>query len=658
MRALLLSLALLAGAPASASAALGQVEPVKVSQDESCLGATGRPGEISSPTTSGVRFFVATREGLKPGGRVQLADGQFRCEAVAGKPTGAGVIVGQSYTPTVEGETDERIVASLRDPGGAWGAPVTIPVEQGWSPDVVDASVSERGDVLISWRERKSTGRRSETFRFRTVRRAPGAAFGAPETIGTAADRNEHITGEIAATGEAFVLTTRVDGDKAPYTAPVSVSTATADTAFSAPTPIGTSSWLFAPVLAVGADGRAIVAIRSATGVVVIERPPGGAFGPAVTVGETSDPVGIGMAATVGADGRASIGWGNYSTGTIQFASRPTAGASWTRTQVNGGGTLFPKFYDPFFLVLFSDLFGFGPGGLIFNEPLGRLQLTGDGRSALAWFVGSALSPAPALATTPLAGGPVTLQDGGPTLDGAGLVFAATLGDGTPALAWTEGTSAKSGPRLHLAAEGVVEQPDPAAPRVLIGAPLERRLGSKEALRFPVSCSGPCEVEVALGDPSLELGATFTLKRAGRRVVKLDEAAILADRRARPIRLAVAYRAPGAKRVKVRTTSIRFARRGELPFAEVEHVRAVRRGGTIRVTWALKGNVHEPDEPLFVTATRTRARAEQPLALRSITLGKRRTFSVTLRAGAEAKFVTVRTVGFVIGKGRTVVPVR
>ncbi len=117
MRALLLSLALLAGAPASGSAALGQVEPVKVSQDESCLGATGRPGEISSPTSAGVRFFVATREGLKPGGRVQLADGQFRCEAVAGKPTGAGVIVANQPPAKVTSMPGRRAV-----PAESWNS--------------------------------------------------------------------------------------------------------------------------------------------------------------------------------------------------------------------------------------------------------------------------------------------------------------------------------------------------------------------------------------------------------------------------------------------------------------------------------------------------------------------------------------------------------
>jgi hypothetical protein len=294
---------------------------------------------------------------------------------------------------------------------------------------------------------------------------------------------------------------------------------------------------------------------------------------------------------------------------------------------------------------------------LVFSAALPPLQLTRDGHAAMAWI--GAPYESPALFLTPLAGGQGTVESSGRALAPAGLSFAVMLADGTPAVAWTDSVGPTDKPtRLHLAAEGVSERRDPAPPRVTIGAPLSRRLGPKESLRLPVSCSGPCDVRLQL-EAGLDFEAELSLNRAGRRVVSFREAAVLATRSIRPVRMTVSYRTPGAKHAHTRTTSVRFARRGESPYAEVADVRAVRRGDTIRVTWHLKGKVHDADEPLFVSATRTRARGEEPLALRMLEVGKRRTGGVTLRAGAEARFVTVRTIGFLIGRdGRTVVPVR
>jgi len=132
MRAFVVSLALLAAAPATASAAFGQVQPVTVSKNEECLGATGRPGEISASAFGGVRFLVATREGFQPGGKVELGGEFFQCDAIAAHPSGAGVIVGHESTTTDDGGFEERYVASIRDPSGTWGEGVELPVDQDW----------------------------------------------------------------------------------------------------------------------------------------------------------------------------------------------------------------------------------------------------------------------------------------------------------------------------------------------------------------------------------------------------------------------------------------------------------------------------------------------------------------------------------------------
>ncbi|MDA0183497.1 hypothetical protein OJ997_24525 [Solirubrobacter phytolaccae] len=648
MRTALLVFAFLAAAPATASAALGQVEPVKVVDDEGCLGATGTPGELSASVRTGVRFLQATREGLKPIGTVKLSNEWFDCEAVATRASGAGVIVGR--------DTLDNHSVSVRDPGGAWSAPVPLPAEKDWGISGIGAAVSDRGDVLITWREDTIVGGKANGYRFRALRRTPGAPFAAPETIGAQAPRLEHVSGALAATtGEALVLTTRIEGDGARRTAPVSVATAAPGVPFGAPSQVATASAAAKPLLAVAPDGRALVVAHDGRSIQVAERPPGGAFGPPAAIGEASDPIGVGPAVAIGPSGEASVAWTGYLRGTVQFVARPAAGAPWASSSAQGNG-LFPPGNDPFLYTpaFVSALFGVEP--FLFNEAPGRLQLTAGGRAALAWQ--SALAT-PALVSTPLAGGPATLQPSAPVINGAGQVFAATLTDGTAALAWTEpnedGSNVTS---LHLAAEGVVERRDPAPPRVTVGAPLSRRLGPKEPLRIPVSCGGPCVVRATLGELATDFNEELTLERAGRRVLKFPQAAVLARRQLRPVPMTVLYRGPEAKSARVRTTSVRYARRGELPIAEVQDVRAVRRGDAIRVTWRLKGTVHEAEEPIFVTATKTRARGEAPLALRTVEVNKRRRFSVTLRAGADAKFVTVRTVGFIVGQGRTVVGVR
>lgn len=641
MRALVLAVALLAAAPATASAALGQVEPITVDRDEECLGATATPGLISAHGPRGVRFIQATREGLKPLAAVRLTDEWSQCEAIATSVSGAGVIV-------VRNSLDEYF-ASVRDPGGAWSAAVPV----GTSLSELSAAVSDRGDVLLAWRETDVVDERTEVHRLRALRRAPGGAFGVPEPIGADGRHHERIVSGLAATGEAFVMTTSVGSGKP--TASVAVSVAAPGAPFGAPAQVAVTSSGTEPTLSVAPDGRALVAAPDGTSMLVAERAPGGGFGPAVAVGAAKDPLYLATAVGLGPAGEASVAWASLVSGRVQFVSRPAAGAPWASTQLDGG-TLVPRRYDPFF---FTDAFLkalYGADGLLVSAALRPLALTRDGRAAMAW-VGVA-PETPALLLAPLAGGPGVVQTAGSGFGAAGLSFALTLADGTPALAWTESGGATDEPtRLHLAADGVTERRDPAPPRVTIGAPRSRRLGPKEPLRFPVSCSGPCQVRLRL-EAGVDFEEELSLERAGRRVVSFPEAAVLVGRRVRPVRMTVSYRTPGAKHVRTRTTSVRFARRGETPYADVQDVRAVRRGDAVRVTWRLKGTVHEADEPLFVSATKTRARGDEPLALRMVEVGKRRTFAVTLRAGADAKFVTVRTVGFLVGAGRTVVRVR
>ena len=164
-------------APAAAAAAIGQVEPLAFRGYDDCVQATGRPGELVVPATDGVRFVQATREGLKAGPALRLAK-RFECGSVVSRANGAGVIAGAP-------RDESAVVVSVREPGGgAWGARVTIAMEAEWRAEVVRAAVSDRGDVIVAWRESRSAPNTGSIRRVRVARRSPGGTFGAAETLG------------------------------------------------------------------------------------------------------------------------------------------------------------------------------------------------------------------------------------------------------------------------------------------------------------------------------------------------------------------------------------------------------------------------------------------------------------------------------------------
>lgn len=166
LRATLLAVAVLSVAPAAAAADIGQVEPLTFRGYEDCVHATGRPGELAVPATDGVRFVQATREGLKAGPALRLAR-RFECGSIVSRANGAGVIAG---TPRDE----TAVVVSVREPGGGmWGAPVTIAAEAEWRVELVRAAVSDRGDVIVTWRESQFGPHTGSIRRVRAARRSP-----------------------------------------------------------------------------------------------------------------------------------------------------------------------------------------------------------------------------------------------------------------------------------------------------------------------------------------------------------------------------------------------------------------------------------------------------------------------------------------------------
>jgi hypothetical protein len=631
LRFVLLVTVVLSMAPAGAMAAIGQVDPLTVRGYgyDDCVQATGRPGELALPSTDGVRFAQATREGLKAGPPMKLAK-RFECGSVVSRANGAGVIAGAP-------RDDGAVVVSVREPGGgAWSAPVTIALEEDWRVDVVRAAVSDRGDVIVSWRESRFGPNTGSIRRVRVVRRSPGGAFGAVEPLGEVANRHELVLPAIAGTGEAFVLTTTAEGSGSPSQVPLRVWSAGPGAAFGAPGTVGSMRRRHAPALAAAADGRVLVAWSDGASLHVTEREPGGTFAAPVRLGDADEPSGFAAGVTVGAAGEAAVGWQRFGRGDVQIASRRTPGAFSSPTRVAARGARADG--DPFFASEAFQALYFGGGTLTYDEHSPNPVLTAGGRAALAWLRPERRTPA--LTSAPIGGGAASSAYAGRALDSVEVVQGLALADGTPAIAWTEPVS-EARFRLHLAAEGVQERPQPAPPRVTFGAPRSATLSQEEPLRLPVSCSRPCVVFAGLGDPTVN-GEFVSLPRGGRGELKIDGAAFFAPRPAGPVKLTVSYRSPEALRARSRTVHVRIARGADVPHPRVTDLRAVRRGESIRISWRVSGPIAKEKWPIFITADSTRAAAGEPVAVRLVE-GNRRRYTVTLRAGADARYVTVRT---------------
>ena len=90
---------------------------------------------------------------------------------------------------------------------------MTIPVEKDWRADSVAAAVSDRGDVIVTWRE-ESTRFVDGPDRVPVPRRArgPGRGVRGRRDARLELPAHEVILPAIAATGEAFVLTSTAEG--------------------------------------------------------------------------------------------------------------------------------------------------------------------------------------------------------------------------------------------------------------------------------------------------------------------------------------------------------------------------------------------------------------------------------------------------------------
>jgi hypothetical protein len=154
-----------------------------------------------------------------------------------------------------------------------------------------------------------------------------------------------------------------------------------------------------------------------------------------------------------------------------------------------------------------------------------------------------------------------------------------------------------------------------------------------------VRCSAACVVRARLDYALDPLDDVVRLSRAGRGKLTLTGAAIVTPLRRGPVRVHLSYGAPGARQALERTVTLQLSRTFALP--RTTAVRARRAGDMIRVTWSVRHA--EPGLAYFVTGAATREAGGEPLVTKGIakrTPGRR--FSLTLRAGRDVRYVTVR----------------
>ena len=166
-------------------------------------------------------------------------------------------------------------------------------------------------------------------------------------------------------------------------------------------------------------------------------------------------------------------------------------------------------------------------------------------------------------------------------------------------------------------------------------------LAVDDALALSVRCGGPCELRAAVvGRFGAEAGAE--LERAGRARLEIlpSLGTPIAALRRGPVRVLVAYGAPGARRPLNKTVTLMLRRPPGPPVPHVRDLRARRHGGSIEVTWTT--DIPAKLDDFLVTGTATRSPGADGLALGlDESESSSRSFRITLRPAAGVRYVTV-----------------
>ena len=566
MRPVLLSLALLALTPAAASAApFGELPPVPVYGDATCLRATGTPGELVRSSPAGARFVHVSASGVSDGATVVTGVADDDCPQVATQPGGAGVIA----------QAGANLWVATRDPGADWTGPAKLDAGTGSSA----VAVAPSGAAVVVWTTYTEPG---APFAVKASSRLPGTPWSAPQVLATASSSTirPSVRAGIAADGGAVALWTTPSGD----TAAVKVATASAGGAFAGAQTLGESASPSLPALAVAADGRALAAFWGGRQVQVAERAPGAAFAAAThrrvrQRRPQRQPVARARRGRCRRD---------------RLARRPQRRRRRRRTArrrelrapavARGSGALSP-------LSELGALLGpsFGPIGSFGVSPDTdgggvRAVLTAAGTALFTWR--TLLDPeTPRFASIALTGGHLDTGTVGARVRDVGAITPLLLADGRGAIGWADDeTDDGKGGRLHAAVDGIPAT-SVEAPAVKVGEPLQTFLKPAQALRLPIVCDAACDVRVDL--PSqFDVSASASLPAAGRTTLTLkpELGPVVPARHAR-VHVVVRFAAPrgGAGHEVVKTYALSRPRRPRAP--RVLDLRAARKGHAVVVSW-------------------------------------------------------------------------
>jgi hypothetical protein len=545
------------------------------------------------------------------------------CPEVATAPGGAAVVA-----ELVLRKRHELLRVAVRDPGGAFQAPVTLgrvlTLEGGLS-----VAVAPTGDVVVAVADVRIAGRRI-TVRTVAYRRRRGGRFGPAQRV--AAMPLARVAGLPSVTAG---MDAAGDATLAWEGAAAEAVSAGPTARFGAPQRLGTAEG--PPALAEAPDGRALVAWPSRGHTVVAERGPGrSAFGPPVTLGAGRSDFEPGTAAALRADGAAVVAWSDEE-GAVTAAARPAPGAFGRPVVVAKGRPATGGIQSAFAAV------GSAPPLELFGGEL-RAAVAGDA-FALAWApIGGLAHGAlgrldgtvarstpggrirPAISTTPLA------------LDGGGL-----------ALAWADDTGGAlepvGGGRVHLAVAGAPRRVDPPVPPVTIPRQPRQRRYLDQPLRLAVVCAAACDVNVR--------GAgSKSRPRAGRLSFEMEGGPAHPGRAEVPVTVRVS--GPGGRRIHTLHVRVPELVRVPPPVPRPLALTARRRGSAVVVRWRV--TFAGRHVTYFVLGSRTRS-FKSPVDVDFVRGGRAGAFRSRLANGRRVRFVRVVAVGAAGGRQTATVPV-
>lgn len=621
-RALLALAGLLALAPATAAAApFGELPFTPTTGPATCLRPTGTPGELVRWTSGGAELLQASATGLAPVASIPLGELRW-CPLARTYPGGAGVVANNGV---------RGLRAAVRDPGAAFGAPVTLSRRGGGFA----VAASARGDAVVAWIEYVGAPR-DDRVRVRVARRAPGAAFGKPEVVVPDARDYDEIEAVMTGDGEAFLAMSDRRG--------VRLTSARPGVPFPRPRRIvRTTDDGFG--LAANPDGRVLLAVPGMNRIDVFEREPGADFvqRPSLEVGSTSA-----VALALRPDGGAIIAWQNGGQGDLVLATMRDGVAPFGAPIRVAEAEHVPGRSGAFSIL--SD------GPPVEDSPELRVAFGADGRALLAWAIEQRGGR---LATVTSAGVAERQEFGGRVRD-AVATTPLLLGDGTRAVAWVDNNHTFSVPpyagRLHLAVEGAAGAPAAPPPQVTLGAPRDRSLRPSQSLVLPVRCSAACDIRAQVGNNE----ESASLASAGTHVLRFDPLfEAIAPRRPGAVRVRLSWSAPGGRESAARTVSVRLRRLPPPPLPRLQDIRTQRRpGGIVDVRWTT--DVPAVDAVFYVYGTRTRGLDDDDRPAFRIVAGgpRRKRFRVRLRDAGAARYVHVGVFQLPSGRRQRVERVR